>query len=201
VKRLNLCNYDVAGDMRDIEEDDPDISVKGLDLNPYFALLCNPNSIDAIFNSDHVLQKISTRLTFDYFHDCDYQEPAKLPQRVIECLHLNKNTNEAQVVRDKVIRYHLVGEFDVSPYTSMTISVLPKLISVLADDRNDEVESSLADAVKDNYDLRRGWSRLTYQQPVSTHRDTLFRLVKNLPNLCNVSSRAAESSGKRKIVD
>jgi hypothetical protein len=116
-------------------------------------------------------------------------------------LHLNKNTNEAQVVRDKVIRYHLVGEFDVSPYTSMTISVLPKLISVLADDRNDEVESSLADAVKDNYDLRRGWSRLTYQQPVSTHRDTLFRLVKNLPNLCNVSSRAAESSGKRKIVD
>lgn len=28
MKRLNLCNYDVAGDMRDIE-DDPDISVRG----------------------------------------------------------------------------------------------------------------------------------------------------------------------------
>jgi hypothetical protein len=38
------------------------------------------------------------------------------------------NENKANVVRNKIIQFYFVGEFDISPFVNMPLSVLPKVM-------------------------------------------------------------------------
>jgi hypothetical protein len=46
-----------------------------------------------------------------------------------KCLELNKNENKTQVVRHKILQFYFVGKYDVYPFISMPLSVLPEVIS------------------------------------------------------------------------
>jgi hypothetical protein len=80
-------------------------------------LLCHASSIESIANSNHTLQTISIKIA---------QSLSKVAQ---QCLVLNKNENKAKVIRDKVLRFYFVGEFDVSPFSNMAVSILSEVMS------------------------------------------------------------------------
>ena len=46
-----------------------------------------------------------------------------------EYLELNKNTKKDEVIRKKIARYYFVGEFDISPFTPL--SVIPEVLSLI----------------------------------------------------------------------
>jgi hypothetical protein len=101
-------------------------------------LLCDPKSIDSIINSNHTLESINIGY-------------AELSTFTKECLMINRNPDKNKVVRDKILRFYFVDEFDVSQFSNMTLSVLPEVM--------------------------RFW----------TEHSAIYRLLKYMPELCNVS--------------
>lgn len=84
-------------------------------------LLCDPSSIQSITNSNHTLKCIQIdRLALSTLAD--------------QCLELNMNENKAKVVRDKIFQFYFAGEFDVSPFSNMAVSVLPEVMSQIKGD-------------------------------------------------------------------
>jgi hypothetical protein len=47
------------------------------------------------------------------------------------CLILNKISNKEDVIRNKIDMFYFVGNFDVSPFARMPISLMPRLISLI----------------------------------------------------------------------
>lgn len=84
--------------------------------NDYFQkLLCESSNIESICNSNHTLEHIvlgNGTLSFTN-----------------ELLRLIKNAEKAQVVRNKIYNYYFVGDFDVTIFTNMPVSVVPEVIS------------------------------------------------------------------------
>jgi hypothetical protein len=76
-------------------------------------LLCDPTSIESICNSNHILEDV---------------DPSK-SEYLFDLLKLNKNVDKALVVRDKILKYYFVGDFDVTPFAMMPVSVVPEVIS------------------------------------------------------------------------
>eukprot|EP00956_Cyclotella_meneghiniana_P027944 scaffold64050_cov37-Cyclotella_meneghiniana.AAC.9 len=91
--------------------------------------------------------------------------------RVRNCLNLNHwNTNENEIARKKIAKYYFVRDFNVSPFYDMSVSVIPEVLSLLP-------------KVFRRIDLRK--NELTNCQ------SAIFRMLKSIPELCNVSSRDA----------
>ena len=76
------------------------------------------------------------------------------------CLELNKNANKDKVIRKKIARYYFVGNFSISMFAKMPVSVLPEVIRLIELDKNNKLSA-------------------------------IFRILKTIPVLCNVSSRGA----------
>jgi hypothetical protein len=83
--------------------------------NRFDKLLCDISSIESIANSNHTLEKIM-----------QFGGPSRFAR---QCLGLNKNTNKAEVIRNKIFGFYFVEDFDVSPFLSMAVSVLPEVLS------------------------------------------------------------------------
>jgi len=83
---------------------------------------------------------------------------------VWDCLRLNKNANKDEVIRKKIAMYYFVRDFDISPFAKMPLSLLPEVLSMIRKG-NFERESMIQSAI--------------------------FRILKCIPELCNVSSRDA----------
>jgi hypothetical protein len=79
-------------------------------------LLCDASSIDSIVNSNHVLEVI-------------YHERREFSPFTEQCMLLNRNPDKNKVIRDKILGFYCVGEFSVSPFSGMAVSVLPKVLS------------------------------------------------------------------------
>eukprot|EP00956_Cyclotella_meneghiniana_P037870 scaffold145740_cov30-Cyclotella_meneghiniana.AAC.1 len=75
------------------------------------------------------------------------------------CLKLSQNTNKNEVIREKIARYYFVGDFDVSPLAKLPVSVVPSVLGMIK-----------------SYDV-------LYRQ------SAIFRLLKSIPDLCNIGSR------------
>jgi hypothetical protein len=88
------------------------------------------------------------------------------------CLELNKNPNKEQVIRNKILRYYFVGAFDLSPFSAMPVSVLPAVMTEIGGDEGNHQTAIFQEG---------------------NRQSALFRLLKGLPELCNVSSRALET--------
>ena len=96
-----------------------------VDLNTLGTLLCNSASIDdIIYNSNHTLEDISL------------PNDNELPSIIRDLLLLNKDMDKYQVIRNKILRYYFVGDFDVSPFASMHLSLLLKVICLIDGDVN-----------------------------------------------------------------
>ena len=50
------------------------------------------------------------------------------------CLELNKNATKEKVIRQKIARYYFTGEFDISPFLGMPVSVLPEVLGLIEGD-------------------------------------------------------------------
>lgn len=87
--------------------------------NGYFhKLLCDPTSIGSICNSNHTLEDV----------DALHSKPLR------DLLELNSNVDKAQVVRNKILKYYCVGDFDMTPFENMSVSVVPEVISRIKSD-------------------------------------------------------------------
>jgi hypothetical protein len=122
-------------------------------MNRFDKLLCDISSIESISNSNHTLEWI---VTSDI-------NPSLFTR---QCLALNKNTNKAKVIRDKILGLYFVGEFDLSPFSTMALSVIPEIMSQIQ--AKDKISA-------------------------------IYRLLRCLPELCNVSGRVScgQHGGKR----
>jgi hypothetical protein len=79
-------------------------------------LLCDVPNIETISHSNHTLESISI----------DGNAPSALAK---QCLWLNKCVDKAKVICNKILLFYFVGEFDVSPFSGMSASVLPEVMS------------------------------------------------------------------------
>jgi len=117
-------------------------------------LLCDTSSIESIVFSNHTLVGLQT------FHlYCPSPEDMDIYRTIKDCLALNRISNKNKVIREKIARYYFVGDFDISPFAGLPISVVPSVLGMINDD----------DAL--------------YCQ------SAIFRLLKSIPDLCNVGSR------------
>jgi len=121
------------------------------ELRPIAKALCDASSIEGIHASNHTLQNM--------FHKRgDTETIPTLPEMITTCLELNKNANKDEVIRAKIARFYFIGNFDISPFSNMSLSVVPEVLNLITGD-----------------DI--------YQQ------SAIFRMLKTIPELCNVSSR------------
>jgi hypothetical protein len=79
-------------------------------------LLCDSSSIENICNSNHTLETIEQS-----YNVSDHTE---------DCLEINQNQIKCKVIQDKIIRYYFLGEFDLSPFASMPLSVLSEVLTL-----------------------------------------------------------------------
>lgn len=71
------------------------------------------------------------------------------------------------MIRNKILRFYFVGEFDVSPFMKMPLSALPKVIS--------QIEGN-------------------------AKQSAMYRLLKNIPELCNDSGRElSDQPGNKRL--
>ena len=116
-------------------------------------ILCDETSLDSIRNSNHTLFEISTNL------DCS--------QPTSDCLKLNINDDKRQVIRQKIAKYYFAGDFDVSPFASMPLSVVPNVMEMIGGDDSNNTKKSL-------------------------QCNAIFRILKIVPELLNTSNQEAE---------
>eukprot|EP00956_Cyclotella_meneghiniana_P010880 scaffold15231_cov66-Cyclotella_meneghiniana.AAC.18 len=119
-------------------------------------LLCDTTSIEHIYNSNHTLEEFSPiKGRMQTLRMAEMRKNHVLKK----LLELNRNTNKEEVIRTKIVRYYFVGNFDLSPFVNMNISLLSNVLAVI------ECHSTIF--------------RLS----------AIFRLLRSIPDLCNVNSR------------
>ena len=148
------------GGVRGVSEEGLSIVAAGLAKNSTLKLLtlayrgswdaiskvfCDASSIESIYSSNHTLEAIGNRGT--------------IPPVIADYLSLNRIPNKQEVIRMKIFRYYFVGDFDITPFAQMPLSVLPQVLGMIQ--CSDDEDRRLA----------------------------LFRLARYIPDLCNVSSR------------
>ena len=92
---------------------------------------------------------------------------------VRDCLYLNQNANKDEVARRKIAKYYFAGPFDVSPFFNMPVSVLPEVLSLLP----------------------KAFRRIERRKHDTNCQSAIFRMLKSIPELCNVSSRDVHAVG------
>jgi hypothetical protein len=60
---------------------------------------------------------------------------------------LNENGNKAKVIRNKILRFYFVEEFDVFPFASMALSVLPDVMSQIEEENKHSVMYTLLQCI------------------------------------------------------
>jgi len=135
LKRLNLSfcrrrryrNNSVEQEVRDITTSLTEntqlkkLRLSGLrdEYKPSFdsnKLLCDISSINSILSSsNHTIERL------DISDD--------LPFLAEQCLQLNRNEDKDEVKHQKIFAFYFVGKFDVSPFLTMPVSVLPEVMS------------------------------------------------------------------------
>jgi hypothetical protein len=117
LKKLYICSYDRI---------------------PLFEekLLCDVSSLDSIRNnSNHIIQSINVV--------CNSDNPTANPPMsamLKHCLKLNMCPDKGYVIRRKIFCYYFVGEFDVSAFIEMPLSVLSEIMcKIQGDDRQSAI--------------------------------------------------------------
>jgi len=123
-------------------------------------VLCDTSSIEGIYESNHTLEEINPN------------DLRVLTPLINELLELNMNPNKEEVFQTKIARYYFVGDFDVTHFANLAISLLPKVLEM----------------IKCN---------------ATNRQSAIFRILKSIPELCNVTSRSVGQVGVdvRKVSD
>jgi len=89
-------------------------------------VLCNKASIDATFNSNHTLKKISERKSIEL----------QLPFYLRLLLRWNAESTPMEAARRKIINAHFSGDFSLQPFIDINFNVLPFAIAWMAKDEH-----------------------------------------------------------------
>eukprot|EP00956_Cyclotella_meneghiniana_P008952 scaffold12297_cov22-Cyclotella_meneghiniana.AAC.1 len=145
-----------------------------IDLTPIKQLLCDNSSIESIKSSNHTLVNLSVM-------DCDgsYDTYLHLYAFIIRCLDLNRNPNKEQVIHQKIFTFYYNGNFNLDPFRSMSVVLFPKLLGLIAK------------AVC--------YSEDEYDSADEVGLNAVYRLVRNIPDLSNISSRSDAGTKKPRI--
>ena len=110
------------------DEDDLHELHRVTDCTPLSAVLCDGTSIEATFNSNHSLE----RLTEDSWSEILLRN---LAPDLLKSLHLNRNLGPVEAARRKIINIHFSGcNFSMDPFIDMDTRVLPQVIAWMAKD-------------------------------------------------------------------
>jgi hypothetical protein len=90
-------------------------------VDEFDTMLCDASRIENIYNSNHTLEKIGI-------------DHISIPTR--DCLKLNQKENKNKVIRDKILRYYFIGDFDLAPFFDMPTSVLVEVMGLDAMNNN-----------------------------------------------------------------
>ena len=144
------------------------------DTSPIAKALCETSSIERVIASNHTLEEIF--LQNKTLEDLLYNETLEAilyNETVVirKYSRLNAMSNEELVIRTKIARYYFQDEFDISTFASMDVKCLPRVLSMIGGGETNQnaVSFEAEDAI--------------YQQ------SAIFRLLKCIPDICNVSSR------------
>lgn len=100
----------------------------------------------------------------------------KMPPYIQDYLMLNEKTNKELVIRTKIAWYYFQGEFDVTTLASMDMKCLPAVLAMIGGGETNR-------------------NAVSFRKGDAVHQQSaIFRLLKCLPDLCNVSSRNAGQS-------
>eukprot|EP00956_Cyclotella_meneghiniana_P011780 scaffold16542_cov74-Cyclotella_meneghiniana.AAC.7 len=152
--------------------------VEDFDLTPIKQLLCDTSSIESMKSSNHTMVNLSVM-------DCggsylyEYRTYQHLYIFINRCLVLNRNPNKEHVIHQKIFRFYFNGNFNLDTFLNMSVVLLPKVLGLVAraicyseDDYGSEHEVGL---------------------------NAVYRLVRNIPDLSNVSSRSNAGTKKPRI--
>ena len=92
--------------------------------NPIAKALCDASSIEGIHRSNHTLQEMNPAL-LETLHDLEEFD------MVSDCLKNNKNANKQEVIRKKIARYYFIGDYDMSPFADMPVTLIPEVLSLI----------------------------------------------------------------------
>eukprot|EP00956_Cyclotella_meneghiniana_P025529 scaffold53430_cov60-Cyclotella_meneghiniana.AAC.6 len=135
--------------------------------------LCDSSSIESIQNSNHTLESIAYGLFGD--ETC----PSEFVQ---DCLKLNEHEDKEQVIRQKIAKYYFVGGYDVSPFAAMPLSAMPKVISTIGGDANNQC-SAIFRMLKTNFRMLKTIFRMLKTN--FRMLKTIFRMLKTIPEYVN----------------
>eukprot|EP00956_Cyclotella_meneghiniana_P005563 scaffold7160_cov52-Cyclotella_meneghiniana.AAC.1 len=130
------------------------------EMSPVAKVLCDTSSIERVIASNHTLESI---ILF-----------CNVNPIIQKYLTLNKNTNKELVIRTKIARYYFQGEFDISTFASMNVKCLPRVLAMIGGGESYQTNQNAVRFRKKD---------AIYQQ------SAIFRLLKCIPDICNVSSR------------
>jgi len=157
--------------------------------------LCDTSSIQSIQASNHTMKILALTRTFSRslmnpIIGPIIGEPASIPFLIKEYLRLNKSENKELVIRTKIARYYFQEDFDVSTFASMDMKCLPRVLAMIGGGETNRNAAILR------------------KKDMLNQRSAIFRMLKCIPELCNVSSRdfgrgdgreAINSSKRRKF--
>ena len=132
-------------------------------------LLCDTTSIESICLSNHTLIELQPFLESEVRFDVFSEQEVKFGI-IVDSLRLNRNSNKNRVIREKISRYYFVGNFDVSPFVKLPVSVVPSVLGMIKGKKLDR-------------------------------QSAIFRLLKSIPDLCNVVSRVNINVGNDDDID
>ena len=136
--------------------------------NLNFAHNSNSSPIDQVLCDTSSIERIIASN-----HTLESTDCKNMPPHLKDYLRLNKETDKELVIRTKIARYYFQGEFNVSTFASMDMKCLLRVLAMIGGG-----ETNRNAAI-----FRKGHA--VHQQ------SAIFRLLKCLPDLCNVSSRDA----------
>ena len=95
--------------------------------------LCNISSIESICNSNHTLVgDVGTMYSFLSFLGDEGTD--EYTRSISPLLKLNKGTDKADVIRQKIFRYYLSEEGNLLEVLNMAMGVLPHLLEAIGKD-------------------------------------------------------------------
>lgn len=116
-----------------LDEND-DVTLKG--YNSFRHVMCDTSSLNATYLSNHTLCMIATFGRVKVAGNMLYDDEGIIPRNLLTLIELNGRTHDKRVVkREKILRYHLEGEFNMEPFAvdaeegAMTLKVVPHLLS------------------------------------------------------------------------
>lgn len=115
---------------------DENFGVTWKGYNSFRNIMCDTSSLNATCLSNHTLCMIATFGRVKVAGSMLYDDEGIIPGSLLTLIELNGRTHDKQVVkREKILHYHLEGEFNMEPFVvdsedgAMTLKVVPHLLS------------------------------------------------------------------------